>query len=175
MMGMVMCHVVGPQDWIKRWNLWLFFSWLPTKYASIIVVSLYLFMFSWMSAVFENVRSINKKLRKANLTILTAFRNSRGGAEVCGFTCDDERQKSSSPSVRQWRMRTPSRLWSTQFRGNQGSSGPADNWERWWRMRHLYLRVQGGGAATLLWLHTLFGSIWNTRIIPSDWGRKKVS
>ena len=36
------------------------------------------------------------------------------------------------------------------------------------------LDVQGGGAAALLWLHTLMCSIWNTAIIPSDWRRSVV-
>ena len=33
---------------------------------------------------------------------------------------------------------------------------------------------KAGGAAALLWLHTLLCSIWNTGIIPTDWRRSVV-
>ena len=34
--------------------------------------------------------------------------------------------------------------------------------------------LRAGGAAALLWLHTLLCSIWNTEIIPTDWKRGVV-
>ena len=34
--------------------------------------------------------------------------------------------------------------------------------------------LNAGGAAALLWLHTLLCSIWNAGIIPTDWRRGVV-
>ena len=34
--------------------------------------------------------------------------------------------------------------------------------------------LKAGGAAALLWLHTLLSSIWNTGIITTDWRRGVV-